>query len=131
MNRRSQYAQQRLDGALMKLRLMGRHEGGTLRPEIVGLWLEDYPDLTEAAIRQAFAEGVEERASGVRCMCTQCEIDKDRIIQHAQLRVAYGLRRMEELRAAGVGDDQARQRIDAEIANGAALRGTTHNEAGR
>lgn len=127
MNRRSQYAQQQLERVLMKLRLKGRHEGGVLLPEIVDLWLEDHPYLTRESIRQAFAEGVAERDSGVRCMCTQCEVDRQRILHHEQLRTAYGRRRMDELRAAGIDDFEAQHRIDTEIANGAALRGATHN----
>lgn len=127
MTHLSRWAQRRIEADLMELRLRARHEGGQLHREQVQFWLDESPDLTEAAVRGAFAEGLADRASGVRCMCKRCELDHARIIRHEEMRGDYGRKRADELRAAGMNEFEIRRRIEIEIANGAALRGATHD----
>lgn len=115
----------------MTIQLKARHTGEPLTRMRLGLFMEGSPSLAEAEVRHAYQQGLVERASGVRCMCTQCEINRERIVLHEQLRSDYGRRRWDELRAAGIDDLEIQRRIDIEIANGAALNGTTHQEAGR
>ena len=131
MRQEDRWKHETVEFDLMKLRLLARHEGGELTPDFIQIWLEDNRHLTEQAVRQAFAEGLAERSTGMRCLCRQCELDVQRIQRHEQLRGEYGRRRWDELRAAGIDDLEIQRRIDIEIANGAALNGTTHQEAGR
>jgi len=96
-----------------------------LTRELISMHLED--GLTEAQVRGAHAQGEADKAAGVKCMCKLCEIDRTRIVNHEQLRLAYASKRRQELAAAGVADVDINRRIEAEIASGAALRGATHN----
>lgn len=125
--RMSRWAQLTVEAELLELRLRARHDGGELDPDYIRFLLEENRHLSEQAIRQAFAEGLADRATGMRCICRQCELDVHRIQRHEELRHDYGRRRWAELRAAGMDEYEIQHRIDIEIANGAALRGATHN----
>lgn len=125
--RMSRWAQQQVEADLLELRLRARHDGGELDADYIRFLLEENRHLSEQAIRQTFAEGLADRATGMRCMCTKCAIDQERILQHEYMRHDYGRRRWQELRAAGMDEFEIGHRVEIEIANGAALRGATHN----
>ena len=115
------------ESMLMAIRLHARHSG---EPLDVDLFTEEgfYP-LDQAAAEAAHAEGLAARASGMRCMCRGCEVDGPRITSHERLRGQYERRRFGELTAQGLTDEEASQCIAGEIARGAALAGTTHDES--
>lgn len=115
--------------ALWQIRLDARHKGEPISREAMALHLED--GLNEAEVRGVHAQGLADRAANVRCLCKRCELDHERIVRHERMRGDYSRQRAHELRTAGMDDFEIRHRIDVEIANGAALRGTTHQEAGR
>lgn len=111
----------------MEIRLRARHTDVRPSQELIELLIKDNPHLTERAIRDAATEGLEDRSSGMQCMCQACEMERTMVVPHLLLRAAYAKRRLNELRAAGVGQAEACTRIEAEIQAGAALRGATHN----
>lgn len=113
------------DWQLAQVRLHARHKGEPLTSELIEWFVEDY-SVNEAEIRAVYAEGLADRASGARCLCPRCELDFERITDHATKRTDYYFKRRDELRAQGLDEDMITRKIDEEIAAGAALRGSTH-----
>jgi hypothetical protein len=110
-----------LSYALIEARLSGRH--GRDRAFTMEMLNEDgYRTADEMEeLNVAFTEGEEAARSGYACHCRTCQSLTPAMREKEDRRVAYMLRRRDELEAQGVPRPEADARIEAEIGAGAAL----------
>lgn len=107
--------------ALVEARLSGRH--GRDRLSTIEMLNEDgYRNADEIEqLNVAFTEGQEAARSGYACHCRGCQSLTPAMREKEGRRVAYMVRRRDELEAQGVPRAEADARIEAEIGAGAAL----------